>query len=268
MTLSLNTNLDVVGAIVVAGAVLVAIVIVVSTFTRARSTAKTAPLACHLGDCMGVGQWDFSKSWASTLTVVGGLLGTGLSAAKGAPLQFAILNLLFVILAGVAPLVCNFIGRMEPVGASPTQRDVAKIAEFVSPAQKASQDAPTETATYQYQTYVVGFLIACVLTLWAVVGEIVTLGFLLGDLRDLANASKLAFPNGNPLVAIIQVLFLLGAIVAIFYAWQTIPFTLQAQVSHKKAARAEQKAHLMRVYGMAEEQAKEKADQSLQPALP
>jgi hypothetical protein len=107
-------------------------------------------------------KWDFSKSWASNLTVFGGVL-TAVFAAKILPDQAAVgttaitpvfataagytsLSLLFSILIVFAPFVFVAI-RSIPSGANGYGRGA-------------------------------GLLAACWLTLWAVVGELTTVGLI------------------------------------------------------------------------------------------
>ncbi len=96
---------------------------------------------------MGTATWDFSKSWASTLTVVGALLGTALSAGLGTD-QYSLLNLLFLLPTFLAPLVYYTIGKQ--------QRD-SQQAEKQRDTQVTTQPLPS----YHYRGRVLGFLIAC-----------------------------------------------------------------------------------------------------------
>jgi hypothetical protein len=88
-------------------------------------------------------------------------------------------------------------------------------------------------------------------------GEVVALTFLLGNLMP-----------GDIFLIIIQALFLLSVFVVGYYGWKTIPFTLQAQASHPKVWEEGQRNHLMRVYGMAYQDATDTVNRSLKPAQP
>jgi hypothetical protein len=66
---------------------IVAIIIVVVTFVRARYPNEAdprKPIPYDPKDSMGNAQWDLTKSWASNLTVVGAWWGTILGAVKNA----------------------------------------------------------------------------------------------------------------------------------------------------------------------------------------
>lgn len=116
-------------------------------------------------DRLGPANWDFSASFASTLTVFGSLLGTILS-ANVLPANTLVpantytgLNLMFGVIVIVGPLIYTA-----------TQTTVQVHRGFPS-------------AEPQYQGTVWGFLVATALTLWAVIGELATIGLVLNEIR-------------------------------------------------------------------------------------
>ncbi|MDP9161436.1 MAG: hypothetical protein M3O09_14540 [Acidobacteriota bacterium] len=109
---------------------------------------------------MGSSQWSFTSSAATNLTVVGSLLGTVLasSALPEYPhymtkQSYVVLSLLFAVLAGLSPVVYNFF--CKPVGPN---KDNPQLLDF--------------------QGWVWLFLAADALTVWAVAGQLSTLGLL------------------------------------------------------------------------------------------
>jgi hypothetical protein len=118
-----------------------------------------------LKDRIGPVQWDFSKSWASNLTVVGALLGTIISAgvlpeASATPKStFAVLSLLFGVLVVLGPFLYAATQRAKSVHRTKTVKEP------------------------QYQGYLWSFLLAAAITLWAVFGEVGTSFAILYELR-------------------------------------------------------------------------------------
>lgn len=119
---------------------------------------------------LGTLDFDFKTSFASTLTAVGALLGTIVSAgvlpddtvnlSKDA---FVALNLLFGVAIVVAGLVYSALQR--PVWVD-----------------KAGSDPPKQER--KQQGHVGSFMIACFITVWAVLGELWTLGLLVDELAN------------------------------------------------------------------------------------
>jgi len=120
-----------------------------------------------LPDRLGPTNWDFSGSFASNLTVLAAILGTILAASvlpntSSAPSgTYAGLNLMFGVLVILGPFVYTA-----------TQK-----AETIHPTQDPAATAP------QYQGYVYGFFLGTVLTLWAVLGELATIGLVFNEIR-------------------------------------------------------------------------------------
>jgi hypothetical protein len=114
-----------------------------------------------LGAQLGPANWDYSQSWATTLTVIGGFLGTVLGASvlpdetELLPRNaYGALNLAFALLVLVAPLV-------------------------YAAAQKRAKD---DHGVPQYTGTVFAFGVASVATLWGVFGQILTLALVLREL--------------------------------------------------------------------------------------
>ena len=110
------------------------------------------------GDPVGSVTLDFTKSFASTLTAVGALLGTLLSSSALpeetswlTKEEYTALNVVFGVLIAAAGIVYVASQRECPV-----------------------KDAAGNTGT-QYLGRVWAFVLACVLTIWAVVGEVAVL---------------------------------------------------------------------------------------------
>lgn len=118
----------------------------------------------RLSTPMEEAKWSFSGSWATNITLVGGLLGTALASVElETPTEYLGGNVyvgfyvLFAIMTVMAPLVYVVLSKSaEPQG------------------------------------NVGGFLVAGGLTVWAVVGQIATLTLLLGEF-----AREGAYPPGS-----------------------------------------------------------------------
>lgn len=176
--------------------------VVVRTLTMRRS------LEFELGDRMGPANWDFTTSWASTLTAVGALLGSILAAGvlpdetqRLSNAAFAGLNLFFGLLIPVAPLVYN--------------------------ATRGPKDTDAATGKQpQYQGYVWSFLLASAITLWAVLGELATIFLLLAEMQAEGSMSA-------PAILMFQSLLLIAVVFLIVYVWRTIYWTVRIQTSEK-----------------------------------
>lgn len=166
-------------SIVIRSLVLAGAVVLVRGFWVARAHRLT-PLTR-----MGKGNWEFGSSWATTLTTAGAFLSTLLSAtgtlfaaagataaASGAPTPapsptstpaspslsttWTALNLLFAFIVLIAPLLYNAIRREE----------------MVKP--DADHQAQGSADQFQYLGYFGVFLVASLLVLWGVTGELLT----------------------------------------------------------------------------------------------
>jgi hypothetical protein len=154
---------------------------------------------------MGQPSWDFTKSWASNLTVTGGVLSTLLVAGTLpdktyhlSKQQFAIMTAFCTAIVTLAPLIYNSLRQLMQ-----------------------SQTAP-DGSGLQYRGFVWSFLLASGLTLCGVYGQIVVLCFLVDEFQIahlLPTTTTWAF-----LSALFVVAILLG-----FYAVQTMYWTVIAQ---------------------------------------
>lgn len=152
---------------------------------------------------MGPVNWKFGDSWASNLTAAGALLGT-VSGASLLPERrlyvsedwFTALNLFFGALVVVAPFVYASV-------------------------RVANKPYPAGDKEPEYVGFVGTFLLCCAITLWAVLGEILTIGLFLMEAQSV-------FPAGALIAAgvVLAVIFVL----AIWYAWNTMRWTVEAQV--------------------------------------
>jgi hypothetical protein len=114
---------------------------------------------------MGSPTWSFKDSWASNVTVASGALVTLLtfSSLPDQPFHFtksgyAVLSFLFAALIGLAPILYNLLRK-----------------------EVDAKDA-TDKPVIQYQGYVASFLLACLLTLWGVGGQLATLWYNLDEI--------------------------------------------------------------------------------------
>jgi hypothetical protein len=159
---------------------------------------------CKWKSRMGPANWDFSKSWASNITVVGALLGTILAAGvlpdetAVSKATYAGLNLFFGVLILVAPLVYTATQAAVPVH----KRTAIKEA--------------------QYQGSVRWFVVASGLTLGAVLGELATIFLLFREIRTA---------NSMPEAAIwfLAVLMTVAGLLLVLYAWRTVHAVLDSQ---------------------------------------
>jgi hypothetical protein len=141
--------------------------------------------------------WDFSKSWASNVTVVGAILGTVLSAkvlpattVVVSPSGYTALSLLFGALVVVAPLL------------------------FVA-TRKGRADAKGPV----YTGYGWAFLVASSVTLWGVIGQLTTVGLVL---YEAEHSTALARGAVIPVWCVIGLALLL----VVVYGQKSIRLTL------------------------------------------
>jgi hypothetical protein len=154
---------------------------------------------------MGPVDWDFGKSWASTLTTVGALLGTVLS-------------------AGVLPGDTQSLSKPAYAALNLFFGMLILIAGFVYTATRRPKETTNTSGVkqVQYQGHVWSFLLASFVTLWAVLGELVTLWFLLTEIGVQGTLSR------GPL-HIFQGVLLLAGLLALFYAWRSIAQIVKTQ---------------------------------------
>jgi hypothetical protein len=144
---------------------------------------------------MGGAQWDFTSSWATHVTVGGGILGIVFAASllpdyphfltKQA---YMTINLLFSVLIVLAPAVYNL---------------------------TCSPSSPDANGSVSYKGIVLFFLGAAVVTMWAVIGQLLTIGFLF---REFVVRSYVALPS---IVVFFAVLTFVGLSLLTF-CWRNI----------------------------------------------
>jgi hypothetical protein len=164
---------------------------------------------CKWKSRMGPANWDFSKSWASNITVVGALLGTILAAGvlpdetAVSKATYAGLNLFFGVLILISPLVYTATQKAVPVH---------------------RRTAVTEA---QYQGSVRWFVVASGLTLGAVLGELATIFLLFREIRTA---------NSMPEAAIwfLCVLMVIAGLLLVLYGFRTVQAVLESQCSRTR----------------------------------
>jgi hypothetical protein len=187
---------------IVGVAFLLAMMIAIGSIAKAKRDNK----AITAWSPMGLGNWDFTRSWASNVAVGGAFLSTVL-ALSVLPDQtkhlsrtaYAILNVLFALLAGSAPLLFNF--ARKPI----LHNDQGGV-------------------QVEYQGFVFFFLLASAATICAAVGQMLTVMFLIGELSDAGLIAKLL---GGVLQ--IFIVILVGGLCV--YAAVTIYSTVESQIS-------------------------------------
>jgi hypothetical protein len=181
---------------IIIGALVASIVVVV--VARLRSDAT-------LGSRLGPPDWDFSASWASSITAIGAILGTilGASVLPGDPRfltgdAYTGLSLGFGILVVLAPFI--FVATRTKSG-------------------DADDGSPI------YEGYVWAFLVASAVTLWAVFGELTTLAFVFAELQ---HADTLSWWSVAPILATL----VLSELLVAWYSVRSIGWMLDAAKNH------------------------------------
>jgi len=145
-------------------------------------------------------KWDFSSSWASNLTALGAILGVVLGKVT-LPKDTVLVNhdgyITLSLFFGALVVISPFLYTALRTGT-------------------ASAGGPSFAAA-DYRV----FLLACVLTIWAVLGQVGTLG---GVLYELQHVDQLA------LGAVIPLLCALGVAVAgaLWYSFETVKLVLES----------------------------------------
>jgi hypothetical protein len=162
---------------------------------------------------MGNTTWDFSQSWASNLTVAGtvltALLGWAGLAEYGKYLSknsYLCLSVLFAALVSLAPAVYNFTRRSITVPVP-------------------DPDDANNVSGVRIEGYVFGFLLASFVTVWAVLGQLFTIAFVMAELVDLGPLPASAGAAFSGLIVVLAVLLLVYVVVTIY-------FTVKKQVIH------------------------------------
>jgi len=252
----LGFTVDLAGLLIILGAYIIAVFIVIWTFKRAVYPDDGSHY--KLKDCLGNAQWDFTNSWASNLTAVGALIGAALTAQQGALPQYSLFSLFLLLMAVLAPLAYNFIGKPESADATLTGQSSFDTTTLVQ--SLIHPNTIPEQKPYQYQGYIWGFLVACTLTLGAVIGEVIILIFLLGDLSTIKPM--------NATVGFIQLLLCLAVIAVGYYGWRTIPWTLQIQRSQQNARMEAHRHFIDRTLNLQGEALTRYVQNNPKPALP
>jgi hypothetical protein len=148
---------------------------------------------------IGDASWDFSKSWASNVTIAGAILGTVLSAkilpatstVVGSPNGYTALSLLFGALVVLAPLLftASRTGKPDPKGPI-------------------------------YIGHGWAFLLASGVTLWAVLGQLSTLELVLFEAQ---HGKTLTLGAVLPIATVIG----LAAILVALYGFRTVRLTVE-----------------------------------------
>ncbi len=156
-----------------------------------------------LGNRVGPANWDLSQSWASTLTVVAAVLGT-------------------IVGAGVLPATTHYVSKGGFTGLNLFFGVLAVAAPFAFNSARVVTNLTAQVKELKYEGYVWSFLLSSALTLWAVLGELATLGLLFAELEWAGSLSRVALiPIGVAIaVAIVGVLY---------YAWRSIGWVLAKQ---------------------------------------
>ena len=157
-----------------------------------------------LNQVMGIPSWDFSRSWASNISVVAGLVTISALGFLPSTTQthisrsaYAVLLFVFPLLAALAPLVYNFSRRV-------------------------SQDTTTTPPTIVSQGKAYMFIIASIFTIWAAVGQLAVQASIMDELR---RADLL----WRPFAGLIEIVFGLVALGLLQYGFRTVVETVKAQ---------------------------------------
>ena len=157
-------------------------------------------------------KFDFTKSWASTLTTVGALLATVVASGFLAPSAVftketvAAMSVAFTALVLLAPIFYVAYAKSDP-------------------------EEPEPDETPRRGTTIRAFHIASAAILIAVVGQLTLLAVLIVEAFSLSEAALL--------VSIIVLLLTLGAwALVVFYAWKSIPKAIKGGQKAEKAAEA------------------------------
>ena len=170
--------------------------IVYGSFFIAAITAATCANRAGVASSATVGPpgWDLAKSWGTNVAVFGVLIGTFFATRIVPDPKYVVdpgyplLSVLFALLALVAPIVFVAMAGVKQV----TRNQVPDV---------------------QAQGTATGFYIAMLLTVWAALGQIATLGALT---FEVIRTNKV--PD---LTAIILLILLVAALSVVSYAWRT-----------------------------------------------
>jgi len=196
---------------VVFGSLTVALIVVLASAVSARKWWSSA---------VGPPNWDFTKSWATNITVLGAVFTIFFSSKIVAAPRlvgdpgYPMLSVLFAVVVALSPLLFRAISKESGVL------------------------TPQGTDDIQYQGNAIGFLLAMLLTLWAAIGQIGTLGLLATEVLVGGRISPIV-PGG--LLAVLAI----GAVATMWYGWSTAEPLLGHQsdrVEHAKQLKAQMTA--------------------------
>jgi uncharacterized membrane protein len=192
-------------AMLVWGALAYALVVLILIF----------PWRTHrLCDRMGPGVWDPKQSWASTVTAIGALLATVLSARPELPFK----SVKPETVAAVEKLKEEIAGiRTEFLGMSIFFGALILIAPLIYNATRTKKKVDTKAGGKedQYQGYVWSFMLTSLLTLWGADGQLMALFLLFGMLK-MSLATAFQGLLGLTLFPLIPL-----------YAWRSIKIAIQ-----------------------------------------
>jgi hypothetical protein len=177
---------------------------------------------------MGTGSWKFSESWASTLTASGAVLGLVLAAEVLPPeteipkKTYVMLNLMFGVIIVAAALIYNAI-RWPRKGSAEKGQNITTIKETHRSGLKlfVVEYEEQKTETTENQGFVIVFLIASAMILWALLGQLVTAWYLLGEMTSLTSYIDTIF----------RWLIRASVVLTIIYGVASVPWTLYNQVN-------------------------------------
>ena len=187
-------NLDNLANILISLALLSAILITIISYIFLRK------YQFHLTELMGKGQWEFSKSWATNITILGSLFCTIVAQDTDSKLKYAGLSVFFGVLVVISPLVYN------------------------ATSQPHMKHSTTGNQEIQYLSPIWAFLISAALTLWAVLGQLATVITLLISVALQTNLSY-------SVTSVLILFMVLATVLVVVYAFKTILWTVREQVS-------------------------------------
>lgn len=154
----------------------------------------------YLSELMGKGQWEFSKSWATNITILGSLFCTIIAQDTDDALKYAGLSVFFGVLVVISPLVYNAVS------------------------QPYTKHNSTGDEEIQYLSPLWAFLVSAALTLWAVLGQLATVITLL---TTVTLKSSLSYS----VTSLLLVCMVLATALIVIYGFKTIIWTVREQIS-------------------------------------
>jgi hypothetical protein len=154
----------------------------------------------YLSELMGKGQWEFSKSWATNITILGSLFCTIIAQDTDDALKYAGLSVFFGVLVVISPLVYNAVS------------------------QPYTKHNSTGDEEIQYLSPLWAFLVSAALTLWAVLGQLATVITLLTTVTLKTSLSY-------SVTSLLLICMVLATALIVIYGFKTIIWTVRAQIS-------------------------------------